>query len=256
MLWRRWGEGPALVLLHGGSGSWTHWLRNIDALSRDHAVWVPDMPGCGESALPAGAYDADTIYEHVASGIEQCAQGRPVDLVGFSFGALVAGLVAASHPQLIKRLVLVAPPALGIKAPALGLKSLGSRMTPDDHESAVRHNLRSLMLHGAAAIDESAVALHAGNFARDRLRLRRLARTDIMTRLQARWRCPVYAIWGREDALSRHAVDHLSEALKHCDLRAVSVIDAAGHWVQYQQPEAFHRALVSFLRSPDLDAVR
>ncbi len=30
MVWRSWGSGPALVLLHGGSGSWRHWVRNIE----------------------------------------------------------------------------------------------------------------------------------------------------------------------------------------------------------------------------------
>ena len=34
MVWRVWGAGEPLVLFHGGSGSWTHWIRNIPELSR------------------------------------------------------------------------------------------------------------------------------------------------------------------------------------------------------------------------------
>ena len=46
MVWRVWGEGGApLVLLHGGSGSWMHWIRNVEDLSRDFMVLVPDLPG-------------------------------------------------------------------------------------------------------------------------------------------------------------------------------------------------------------------
>ncbi len=32
MVWRSWGEGPTLVLFHGGAGSWRHWAHNIDVL--------------------------------------------------------------------------------------------------------------------------------------------------------------------------------------------------------------------------------
>lgn len=53
--WRRWGgQGRPLVLLHGGHGSWLHWVRNIEALAERREVWVPDMPGYGDSAEVAG----------------------------------------------------------------------------------------------------------------------------------------------------------------------------------------------------------
>ena len=42
MVWHCWGEGKPIVLLHGGSGSWTHWLRNIEPLAaRGRRVFRP-----------------------------------------------------------------------------------------------------------------------------------------------------------------------------------------------------------------------
>ncbi|HJZ17892.1 MAG TPA: hypothetical protein VJ251_21020, partial [Stellaceae bacterium] len=45
MVWHVWGDGPALALLHGGYGSWTHWIRNVIPLSRTFTVAAPDLPG-------------------------------------------------------------------------------------------------------------------------------------------------------------------------------------------------------------------
>ena len=52
MVWRRWGAGRPLVLLHGGAGSWKHWVKNIDVLAAGREVWAADLPGMGESADP------------------------------------------------------------------------------------------------------------------------------------------------------------------------------------------------------------
>lgn len=50
--WRGFGAGRPVVLLHGGHGNWLHWVRNIEALAAHHAVWVPDLPGYGDSDDP------------------------------------------------------------------------------------------------------------------------------------------------------------------------------------------------------------
>jgi alpha/beta hydrolase fold len=78
MVWRSWGDGPALVLLHGGAGSWQHWVRTVPAFSRTHRVLAPDLPGLGESADPPAPPDMTTISAIVAAGSTGCsARGRP-----------------------------------------------------------------------------------------------------------------------------------------------------------------------------------
>src|SRR5690554_426967 len=71
MAWRRWGEGAPVVLRHGGSGSWNHWVRNITALvAAGRQVWIPDLPGSGESASPATGGDADALPEPMESALQ------------------------------------------------------------------------------------------------------------------------------------------------------------------------------------------
>src|SRR5690606_40853845 len=76
-----------------------------------------------------------------------------------------------------------------------------------------RANLASLMLAQPESIDDLALALHAANLPRDRMRLRRLSRTDIMLRTLPDIRCPVFGIWGEEDVLYRGFQDRLAPAL-------------------------------------------
>ena len=45
IVWRKWGSGPPVIMCHGGSGSWTHWIKTIPVQSRTHTLWLPDLPG-------------------------------------------------------------------------------------------------------------------------------------------------------------------------------------------------------------------
>src|SRR6185295_19822150 len=69
MVWRVWGAGEPLFLFHGGSGSWTHWIRNIAVLSRHYELWVPDIPGLGDSAMPPQPWTPTSIADVVIAGL-------------------------------------------------------------------------------------------------------------------------------------------------------------------------------------------
>src|SRR4051794_25303636 len=103
--WVEAGSGePALVLLHGLSGSSRWWQRNLPALSVARRVLVPDVIGFGRGPaggrLPAPA----ELGELLAGWLREVAAG-PVHLVGHSMGGLLAVHIAAAHPSLVSRLV-------------------------------------------------------------------------------------------------------------------------------------------------------
>lgn len=91
MVWRCWGEGDPVVLLHGGSGSWTHWIRNIPMLlACGRQVWAPDLPGFGDSASPLGGGDADAVVVPLAIGLREVVGTGPHEIAAFSFGSCSA----------------------------------------------------------------------------------------------------------------------------------------------------------------------
>jgi pimeloyl-ACP methyl ester carboxylesterase len=257
MVWHAWGQGsagqPPVVLLHGGSGSWTHWVRNIPALvAAGHRVWVPDLPGFGESSAPAVGHDADALPEPLEAGLRDLLGDSACSLVGFSFGGMVAGFVAERWPARVARLVVVGTPGLGIDPP--GTIALRPWMLLRDEarrREAHRANLAALMLWNPLAVDELALTLHTANMDRDRLTRRRISRTDVLRRSLARVHCPLYAVYGAEDVLFRGRLEALAEALSDAaDFRGLSIVPQAGHWVQYEQAAAFDAALAQALTGP------
>jgi len=254
MVWHVWGEGAGglpLVLLHGGSGSWTHWVRNIEALvAAGREVWAPDLPGFGDSDGVPGGQDVDTMLEPLHQGLQQLLGARSFDLVGFSFGGMTAGMLAAAFPQGVRQLVVVGAPAMWMSSDK-AVRLLGWRHLPSEsaREQAHRHNLQALMLHDPARIDADTLALHVQNVLRDRLPRRRLSQTDVLAQALGRVACPVQAIYGRHDALysGRHAA--LEQAFVAATPRFAGLhwVDDAGHWVQYEQPARFDALLLACL---------
>lgn len=240
-----------LVLLHGGSGSWTHWVRSIGPLlDTGHDLWAVDLPGFGASDVPPGVVDADGMLPVLADMLQALFPLQTVRLVGFSFGGMTAGMLAAAYPQLVQQLVVVGAPGIGLtnKHP---FRLKGWRHLPEPREQLRNHvfNLGELMLHDHSVIDRNTVALHVANVQRDQLPRRRISSTDVLVRALAQVECPVAAIYGGCDALYPGTLDEV-ERLMAAHARhwqGMQRIAGAGHWVQYESPAAFHAALLPLL---------
>jgi pimeloyl-ACP methyl ester carboxylesterase len=250
MLWRRWGAGRPVLLLHGGAGSWMHWIRNIEALARTRTVWAPDLPGFGHSDLPADNLDADTLAPFVLDGALELLRGERFDLVGFSFGGLVSALIAAQAPATLDRLVLVSVAAMGLLGAPPVLKPLRGVTDAEERRQVLRYNLGALMLWDPSSIDDLAIAVQARSAPRDRVKNRKLVLTNILPALAAQWRCAASGIWAREDVLYRHQFDKLIERVDQLGLSERVFIDRAGHWLQYERCDEFDRILAGLLDAP------
>jgi 2-hydroxy-6-oxonona-2,4-dienedioate hydrolase len=257
-VWHTWGDAllPCVVLLHGGSGSWTHWVHNVAPL-RDAGwrVLVPDLPGFGDSDLPAGCVDTNDMPAHLQAGLAQLQPVGPVSLVGFSFGGMTAALWLAAHPQAAQQLVLVGAPGMGLavtdRIPLKGWRHLPS---PEGQAQVHRHNLMALMLERPESLDELALALHTANVTRDRVIRRRLSSTDIVARTLPKLQARVSAIYGEHDALYRGRLPDLHAAMQSLPKHPGTwhIVPGAGHWVQYEAAESFNAALLITLNGKAL----
>jgi abhydrolase domain-containing protein 6 len=101
------GQGDVVVLVHGFTGSKENWLPMQDALTRDHRVIIPDLPGWGETTRVDGAdYDVAAQVARLAEFLDALKLPR-VHLVGHSMGGHIAGVFAAEHGEHVLTLSLV-----------------------------------------------------------------------------------------------------------------------------------------------------
>jgi pimeloyl-ACP methyl ester carboxylesterase len=256
MVWHVWDAGskaggPALVLLHGGYGSWTHWLRNIPALAARRRVIAADLPGTGDSAAAPEPYGGESIAAIVAGGIERLLGGdERFDLVGFSFGGLIGGHVASLLGGRCRTLTLVGAGGLGLMRNPMRGELRHWRSVPDPAEQMALHreNLAILMIADPARIDDLAVHLQAENAMRGRTRSPPIARTDTLARVLPLVRARLAGIWGERDVTAMDDLPARARLLRGIQPAAPFIVIAdAGHWVQYEQAAAFDAALLALL---------
>lgn len=265
---RRAAAPDTIVLLHGSYGSWTHWLRNIDAWSARMRVVAVDAPGFGDSdPQPADASPA-SMGSHLAAGWKQfvatqdSGSARPpgrLYVAGFSLGAVYAGWMAR---KLVEAdvgsaapagLVLLAPGGLGLRTGGMppveripnGLHHGAQR---EERLAVHRRNLASVMFANPSRIDATAVVVQDENVAAARFRGPFSERPDLLREALFGMSMPVLAIWGDRDALDPDVRVRV-EALRGVAPGAHTVVlPETGHWVGYESAPLVNGHVLRWVR--------
>ncbi|NJL34438.1 MAG: alpha/beta fold hydrolase [Chloroflexaceae bacterium] len=109
---------PGVLLLHGWGGSIQSWTPvTADLLARGRRVLVLDFPGFGKSSLPPFPWGVEDYTRNLIALIEQLGF-CPCSVVAHSFGGRVALVLAATRPDLVRRLVLTAGAGIRTDAPS------------------------------------------------------------------------------------------------------------------------------------------
>lgn len=233
--WRCLGDGPPLVLFHGGHGAWTHWARNVDALAQRFRVCVVDLPGYGDSSAPRSPTLA-SLLDATRQTLDDLVGGAqaPIRLAGFSFGGLVAARLAVSRGG-IQALALLGPAGHGgPRRPRGELQSWReAHQARDDAalSAVMRHNLQLHML--AAPADDQALAIHTQACLRTRFHSKTISRAGGLADSLRALPCPVLLLWGEHDVTAT-PLELAPLLATHCLHAQAQVLPNAGHWVQYE----------------------
>lgn len=255
LCWQYWPgpqDNPPLLLLHGGFGSWTHWIANLRALREHRSLWTLDMPGLGSSDAIPEPHTVSHFAELVLDGFDSLVgPTSEFDLAGFSFGALVGSHLAARAGARCKHLIACGAAGFGeLHVHVDLLKPPGEETPAEEADSIHRSNLRSLMFARTETIDELAVYVHAENLSKARFNSRRLAKSDEFKKVIPQISARICGIWGSKDATAGeigaiHAREALFKSVQpDC---AFHVLEDVGHWAMYEAAQAFNRIVISEL---------
>jgi 2-hydroxy-6-oxonona-2,4-dienedioate hydrolase len=253
LVWQRWGvlssESKPLVLLHGGFGSWNHWLANLPALMSQRQVWTLDLPGLGVSGDMPEPHTTSHFAEVIWNGLgELLGPEAHFDLAGFSFGAMIGGTVAALAGQRCERFTMIGAAGFGALHEQVSLLPPPSSDTsiPEAYEIH-SENLRRLMLAKSESIDELAIHMHGDNLARFRFRSRRLAGSNDLAEILPDIKARLVGIWGSDDATAGGlvAIEKRAEMLRAVQSGAeFHILPGVGHWAMYEAPDLVNAILL------------
>jgi pimeloyl-ACP methyl ester carboxylesterase len=240
-----------VLLVHGGSGSWLHWVRNIAFLHRHYHVVTVDLPGLGDSsALPDGYTAADAVDLFV-KGTLQVMQGRNFHIAAFSWGCAVSSQAAVQLGKQLSSLLLTGPASLG-DIPRRGtMKPLIRRtrtMSEQEVHDANRENLARLMIYDRDRVDDLAVYIQTLNTQKARFNSPQFARSKLVLDGVSQIRVPLKVVYGQFDAPGLPNIAGKQKLLE--SVRAdveFEIVPDAGHWLQYEQAALFNEIVLQWM---------
>jgi len=253
------GQGPHVLLLHGLFVDHSTWDRAANILAEEFTVVAPDLPGFGASEKPSPRrfpYGVDTFAEAVADLYAGLSLGRAA-VVGHGLGGAVAITLAARHPELVSRLVLIDPlcyePARDSLRRLLVLPVVGALVFRQLlGRTAFRAFFRESMVSARARfpverIDHFYEILNSPAARGSALAtVRAIADVRPVVAHVARVQSETLVIWGREDRLYPAGLSQrLAREIRGAGLQLLD----AGHCPQEECPDQLASQIARFLRA-------
>ena len=257
----RAGAGPALVLLHGFTGSSTTWADHVPVFAREFDTVAVDLLGHGASAVPINPerYRMEHAVADLTGLLDQMNISQAAWL-GYSMGGRVALQYAVAQPARVAALVLEGA-SPGIADPTERAarvrsdKALADFVEREGLAAFVDHWERLPIFASQARLSAATWdSVHRQRLTNDPVGLANSLRGlgqgaqeplhDRLGDVEA----PTLLVVGEEDAKFRYLATEMASAMPGA---RVEVVAGSGHAPHLEQPHEFQRIVLDFLRSLD-----
>jgi 3-oxoadipate enol-lactonase len=240
-------RAPVVLLLHGATLDHRAWDAQVDELTPQYRVVVPDLRGHGESTLE-GAFRFDDAVDDVAALLDAVDTGAPIALGGLSLGGNIAQEIVHRDPQRVDALIVADstcntasrhPLAAPLTIAALAAMALGGRERFMQHAAAVtspNDDVRQYVLDA----NEERTTLEVLQI------LTSLLDQSLHPEPNYRLPIPTLLVNGVDDRVGDIVAGSQEWAVRDPMVELV-VIPGAGHASNQDNPAAFTAALTAFL---------
>lgn len=247
------GSGSVVVWLHGsgpGASGYSNFKGNYpDFVAAGFRNLVIDLPGFGRSDKPDNVqYNLD-FFVNAVSGLLKALEVQRCTLLGNSLGGAIAIGLGLAEPQLLDKLILMAPG--GVEERETYFKKIGiQRMVelfnagPLDIDKM--RQIMSLQLFDASQLPDSLLAERVAVAQYQPHCLFSTMMVPNMTERLEELRVPILGFWGTNDNFN--PVGGAMKVLDNAPDARFILLNRCGHWVQVEHRELFNRSCLEFLR--------
>lgn len=248
------GEGPAVVFLHGsgpGASGHSNFKGNYPKWAdQGYRCLVPDLIGFGYSDKPDDveyplAFFVECVKQTLdIAGVSRCA------VVGNSLGGAVAIGLALTYPEMVEKLILMAPGGMSPREEYLAMPGMQKMfeiyMSEGElNEGSMRELFEFGLVHNPANVTEELLA--------ERMHIMSLMNTQVMLTMDIpdlagrlpELKCPVLVFWGSNDRMMPDS--GLLATAKQCPNMKMIVLSECGHWAMVEHEALFNQESLAFL---------
>jgi 4,5:9,10-diseco-3-hydroxy-5,9,17-trioxoandrosta-1(10),2-diene-4-oate hydrolase len=245
------GDRGVVLFVHGsgpGASGWSNFKGNYPFLAEHgYRTIVPDTMGYGYSTKPEeGTFSLDDIAAQYRGLLDVLGVDR-VAVVGNSQGGAIAIAMALRYPNLVDKLVLMAPGGLESRETYMemeGIKAMIRVLYKEGITKATMRKILTLQLYDASKITDEiieeryqiAMTQHKDNIARIQV----ANQEDRLPEIE----CPVLCFWGVSDKFC--PVSGASKIAARCPRSRTMLISNCGHWVMVEHPKLFNELTLRF----------
>ncbi len=249
------GDGPVVVFLHGsgpGASGHSNFKGNYPFLvEQGYRCLVPDLVGFGYSDKPDDvqyplAFFVECVKQTLdAAGVTRCA------VIGNSLGGAVALGLALEHPELVDKLILMAPGGMSEREEYFQMPGMQKMFEIYMSEEGLNtDSMRELfevgLVHDPKFVTDELVA--------ERSYVMGLMNTQVLMTMDIPYlpdrlpelQCPVLVFWGADDRMMPDS--GLLATAKNCPNMKMIVLSECGHWAMVEHEALFNRECLAFLQ--------
>jgi pimeloyl-ACP methyl ester carboxylesterase len=245
---RQDGTGEPLLVLHGELGV-PGWLQAYALLAEHYTVYVPSLPGFGQSARPDWILSVRDLAAWVSWFVRDLQLLQPLNVIGCSAGGWIAAEIATFNATLFKKMVLVG--AAGLQ-PEVGEVWDYFVHAPQEAFTQAFYDQDSVpeyvQYYGKPWTSEEELQVESNREMASRLLWKPYMRSHTLPGLLRGVATPTLLVWGREDAIVPLNVSTLyQQAIPGA---TVQIIDRCGHMPEMEKPTEFVQVVLDFLTAP------